>query len=82
MAKECSQLKWFYRGFLAIAAFLALYVLSYGPACSLTARSIISRNTYSSVYKRFIPKPLRVAYVNAWVHVDPVVGDIFANGGY
>ena len=66
-------------GMVALLALPFLYLLSYGPACSLMARSALSADQFPSWF-RAIPKPLRNAYLRQWIILDPYVRDVFANG--
>ena len=69
------------RCFLALIALPGLYVLGYGPLCSLTARGWITPNTYYS-YSQFMPMAARRMYLLVWIRVDTRVADTFKGGGY
>ena len=70
MAKEHSQLKLAERALLVIAAFVALYVLSFGPAYSFGVRGQIPAGLLLTVY-RPLPGRLQVCLLELWSRVDP-----------
>jgi hypothetical protein len=64
---------------LGLLALPILYVMSYGPACSLFARQAIPAETY--FLYRFIPRPVKTGYIWILCRYDRAVANYFASGG-
>ena len=55
---------------LVLGCIYSLWVLSYGPALSLTARRVITLGTFDRIYDH-VPLRVQTVYQRVWLKIDP-----------